>query len=103
MIVVTTSWAPDVALRTAGDEPGPGPEQAADEQGQWNGYVGAPGRPYERGHGHRPDRTHQELAAPADVEQPGLEAQGHAKAREDERRGVDERGGQAVRADERLR
>ncbi len=42
--------------------------------------------------------AHEELALGADVEQAGLEAEAHGEARQDERRGADERVDQAARA-----
>ncbi len=91
MIVVTTSWAPDVALRNPGMKPGAAPKSPPTSSASGIVIQGPALGPMAVATAIDADGAHQELAAPADVEQPGLEAEADAQARQNQRRGVDER------------
>ena len=83
MIVVTTSWAPETALRNAGDEAPDGAGQHARPTSA-SGIAMSGRRSRELRRRRRPaERAHQELALGADVEQAGLEAEADGEAAED--------------------
>ena len=90
MIVVTTSWAPEVALRKPGMKPHTAPNSIPAASASGIATSAGLSRSCDADDD-RAERAHQELALGADVEQAGLEREADRQAAEEQRHRVDER------------